>query len=223
MTDIFCPQRIAAILSLFCLTASIGWTEEKSSMPVNPYWPMANRAMEAVVALPESELLVEQHGHNAFFLAWGLTSPHSNITEQADRDLLREKLIQVWDAASIRLREGDILNTGSMWNLLASLDSLLALEKHEVFPAEKLNGWKEALRPAVDDIYLESGKKTDRDWVTSSAFEYPNADAQHAAIMAAASLVYGEPNYAKTAAAFAHSMEDFLYPPGEWRYRSLRK
>jgi|GEM_PF-2881476 len=180
----------------------------------NPYWPMANKAVAEVARLPENGLLTEKHGGHAFWLAWGSTSPHSTF---ADKPLLREKLVRVWDAAAERLEKADAA-TGNMWNLLPALDSLLMLQRAEAFPEATLAGWKAALRPPVEKIRTEVGGKSGSHWVSTAAFEYPNADAQHAAIMQAASLVYAEPEFAQTARAFAHGMRDHLYAPGEWRY-----
>jgi hypothetical protein len=208
--------------SIFMVTSSFSLAQDPAAPPppspaiqvTNPYWPMANQAVKGVVALPEAELLTEQHGNNAFWLTWGLTSPHSTFP---NRDSLREKLLQVWDTAAVRLRQGNA-NSGNMWNLLAALDSLLMLEKRKAIPQDRINEWKEALRPPVDTMREEVGSKSDLNWATKSAFQYPNMDAQVAAIMAAASLVFQDQKYAETAKAFAHGMRDYLYAPGEWRY-----
>lgn len=187
-------------------------------MKENPYWPMANGNVRQVLGLGESELLEKGKGGNAFWLAWGLTSPHSQV--RGDEEV-RRKLLQVWDAIADRLsksQESGPRSDGDFWNQLQLLESLLFLKEEKEISQGKQAVWKEALLPSVEKTWSEYGHKTETDWATSAAGDYPNADAQHAAVMMAASLVYGDEKYRENAEKFVQAMDKYLLPPGAWLY-----
>jgi hypothetical protein len=101
---------------------------------------------------------------------------------------------------------------------MALLESLLLLKEVDGIPAERITAWKDALRPAVENGWRRYGHKMDGSWATRAAKEYPNADAQHAAVMIAAHLVYGDEKYRKNAEEFVRAMAEYLRPPGAWLY-----
>lgn len=184
----------------------------------NPYWPMANRAAGNVLALDDAKLLKEGEGANAFWLTWALVSPESKYQGQT---AVREKLIRVWNAITERLRKSDTMEEkkdGNFWNQMPLLESLHWLNGAQGIPAEKLAVWKAALQPDIERTWREYGHKSDTNWATQAALDYPNADAQHAAVMMAASLVYGEEKYRVNAEKFVQAMKKHLRPPGAWRY-----
>lgn len=211
------------IACLFVMTALLPAQQEPPAKAVqtsteNPYWRMAERTVSDILKSDEPKLLEEGNGGAAFWLAWAYTSPKSKFKGRPE---IREKVIQIWDGTASRLKaskEPWTTKDGNFWNLMSLLDSLLFIEGSKEFPTDKVTSWKEALRPAVEESWREYGHKTDKSWATKAAKEYPNADAQHAAVMMAASLVYGEEKYRQNAAEFVQAMDQYLKPPGAWLY-----
>jgi len=178
----------------------------------NPYWPMANRSVSRTLALSEDQLMAEDKlVENAFWLAWGLAASQSQYTNS---DIVRAKCVRVWDVVAKRLAAPHVDKLGA-WIQLPLLETLLVLKNEGGIDEEKKSQWSAALHPLIEKTYVEYGLNGVERFAARS---YPNADAQHAAVMYAGYLVYHEDKYKKNAAEFVLAMEVFLRPPGAWLY-----
>jgi len=222
-----------AFLSLGVLVADDAKTSGNTpALEKNPYWPMCNSAAAEVIAMSDQDLVKDGGGlhhdriHNVFWLSWALASPHSI---HRDKPELLEKTIRVWDVIAGRLVEASaqdpdfdqIWNNkteGGGWNHLPALESLRMLAGVSQIPPDKLAGWKEALHPFIEHGFRSYEGKDSSSYASRAAGQYPNADAQHAAAMMAASLVYKDDRYRQSAEKFVRAMEPALKPPGGWQY-----
>ena len=183
----------------------------------NPYWPMANRSVAAVLALSDEQLSQKNRATNLFWLAWGYTAPQSKSLGKAE---VLEKCVRLWDdiAARYTAQQKPDDFKGGFWDHLPLLESLRYLESVDAIDATKKAAWKAALRPQIEEDYREYGHATAHDWATVAAKHYPNADAQHLAVMYLAYLVYGDEKFKTNAQEFTRAMEKHLRPPGAWEY-----
>jgi len=210
------PRLLCVSLASCSLMTSLCAQTEVATQ--NPYWKMADRTVSDILKQDVPTLQEEGKGGNVFWLAWAYASPKSKWQGQSQ---VKDKVIAAWDTIADRLRaskEPWTTKDGNFWNLMSLLDSLLYLESTKSIPQDKMASWKAALRPAVEEVWREYGHKTDKSWATKAAKDYPNADAQHAAVMIAASLVYGEEKYRQNAAEFVQAMDKYLLSPGAWLY-----
>ncbi len=192
-------------------------TMSAPASPGNPYWPMTATVLRSCLNKPDKEQFSEKElAHKIFWYAWGGTAPQSTAKDKAE---LITKASMAWDAlVQLNKEKGKESPLGSFWSHLQLLESLRYLKKAPGINPQKWEEWAGSLRPYIEDSYRDYGHATDANWATKAAKVYPNADAQHAAVMSAAWLVYGDQKYKENAHEFIAAMDTQLRSPGAWLY-----
>jgi hypothetical protein len=176
---------------------------------------MANRSVATTLSVPDDQLLAKEPAGHAFWLAWGYTASQSRECGNAK---LLDKCERLWDGIAAKYTSGAPFPDGGFWGHLQLLESLRFLSTVKAVDPARLAAWKSAMHPEIEKELASYGHVNKDNWASAAAKQYPNADAQYAAVMYAAYLVYGDDRYKASASEFVQAMDKFLRPPGAWLY-----
>ncbi len=178
---------------------------------INPYWAMCNSSVARVLAMTDAQRTADHSagGDAVFWLAWGYTSPASDYYHNP---ALLSTCVATWNLLVPSYNAANPATAGDFWNYMPMLESLWMMMQSDGVDYTILASWKNALLPYMQNEYENYNS-------LSTAGSYPNADAQHAAIMYLAYLIYGDTNYKYNAALNVSGMANYFKPTlGGWHY-----